>query len=110
MTPLPSNLDPHEVERALNKMFPPEWLRDTPKRVKYVQRERKVDPVILFWILVLGFGVGVQRSIASLRRAYVKASSEKIVPSAFYDRFTEGLYNFLKECLGHGIADLVNAV
>jgi IS4 transposase len=55
---------------------------------------------------VLSFGAGVQRSLTSLRRAYEKESSDKIAPSAFYDRFTEGLYGFLKECLTHGIADL----
>lgn len=103
---LPGNLDPHMLEKTLIKMFSPEWLRDTAKRVKYVQRQRKVDPFILFWILVLGFGAGVQRSLAALRRAYEKESSEKIVASAFYDRFTERLYNFLKECLAHGVADL----
>jgi hypothetical protein len=103
---LPGNLDPHILEKTLYKMFTPEWLRDTAKRVKYVQRERKVDPFILFWVLVLSFGAGELRTLASLRRSYVERSSEKIVASAFYDRFTEGLYNFLKECLAHGIADL----
>ena len=70
MAPLPGNLDPQLVEKTLCKMFTPEWLRDTAKRVGYVQRQRKVDPFILFWVLVLGFGAGVQRSLASLRRAY----------------------------------------
>jgi hypothetical protein len=88
---LPENLDPQLVEKTLIKMFAPEWLRDTAKRVKYVQRERKVDPFILFWVLVLSFGAGVQRSLASLRRAYEKESSETIVSSAFYDRFSEGV-------------------
>ena len=106
MASLPGNLDPHILEKTLYKMFTPEWLRDTAKRVKYVQRERKVDPFILFWVLVLSFGAGELRTLASLRRSYVERSSEKIVASAFYDRFTEGLYNFLKECLAHGIADL----
>ena len=106
MAPLPGNLDPQLVEKTLYKMFSPEWLRDTAKRVKYVQRQRKVDPFILFWVLVLGFGAGVQRTLASLRRAYEKESSEELVASAFYNRFTEGLYKFLKECLAHGVADL----
>jgi IS4 transposase len=57
---------------------------------------------------VLGFGAGVQRSLAALRRAYEKESSEKIVASAFYDRFTERLYKFLTECLAHGVADLAS--
>ena len=108
LAPLPGNLDPHMVEKTLYKMFAPEWLRDTAKRVGYVQRRRKVDPFILFWVLVLGFGAGVQRSLASLRRAYEEESSETIVASAFYNRFTEGLYRFLKECLVHGVADLAS--
>lgn len=108
MASLPGNFDPHMLEKTLIRMFSPEWLRDTAKRVKYVQRQRKVDPFILFWILVLGFGAGVQRSLAALRRTYEKESSEKIVASAFYDRFTEGLYKFLTECLAHGVADLAS--
>jgi IS4 transposase len=105
---MPGNLDPREVEKMLNKMFAPEWLREAATRVKYVQRQRKVDPVILFWILVLGFGTGVQRTIASLRRAYKTASAESIVESAFYGRFSTGLLAFLKECIAHGVADLAS--
>jgi hypothetical protein len=44
LAPLPGNLDPQVVKKTLISMFNPEWLRDTAKRVKYVQRERKVDP------------------------------------------------------------------
>ena len=77
-------------------------------RCGYVKRNRKIDPAVMFWILVLGFGAGVQRTIATLRRAYETASAESIVPSAFYDRFSKGLIDFLKECLAHGVADLIS--
>jgi IS4 transposase len=107
---LPGNIDPREVEKTLNKMFSPEWLRETAARVGYVQRERKIDPATLFWVLVLGFGVGAQRTLASLRRAYETAAAETLVPSAFYYRFNGGLVDFLKECLTHGIADLASCV
>ena len=50
----------------------------------------------------------MQRTIATLRRAYETASAESIVPSAFYDRFSKGLIDFLKECLAHGVADLIS--
>lgn len=96
MAILPSNIDPREIEKTLNKMFSPQWLRETAAKVGYVQRERKIDPVTLFWVLVLGFGVGAQRTIASLRRAYETAAAETLVPSAFYYRFNGGLVNFLK--------------
>ena len=106
MAPIPKNIKPHEIENVLNKMFSPEWLRDTATKVGFIQRNRKIDPVTFFWVVVLGFGVGMQRTLASLRRAYETASAETLVPSSFYDRFSNGLVAFLKECLAHGIAEL----
>lgn len=100
-----SNKSITPIEVMLNKMFSPEWLNLTAENVGLTKRHRKIDPVALFWVLVLGFGVGVQRTLASLRRAYEKASAKSIVPSAFYDRFTPQLVAFLRECLAHGIAD-----
>ena len=96
------------IETMLNTMFSPEWLRDTAVRVGLIKRNRKIDPVALFWVLVLGFGVGVQRTLASLRRAYETISAKSIVPSAFYDRFSPQLVAFLKECVSHGIAELAS--
>lgn len=89
-------------------MFSPEWLRDTASKVGFIKRNRKIDPVTFFWVVVLGFGVGMQRTLASLRRAYETASAETLVPSSFYDRFNKGLITFLKECLAHGIVELVS--
>ncbi|MDD3655087.1 MAG: IS4 family transposase [Desulfotomaculaceae bacterium] len=108
MAPIPRNINPYEIENVLNEMFSPEWLRDTAAKVGYVQRNRKIDPVTFFWVVVLGFGVGMQRTLASLRRAYETASAETLVPSSFYGRFNNRLIVFLKECLAHGIADLVS--
>lgn len=108
MVPIPGKINPYEIENVLNKMFSPEWLRDTAAKAGYVQRNRKIDPVTFFWVVVLGFGVGVQRTLASLRRAYETASAETLVPSSFYDRFNNGLIAFLKECLAHGIANLAS--
>jgi IS4 transposase len=98
----------HELENVLNKMFSPDWLRDTATRVGFIKRSRKIDPVAFFWVVVLGFGAGVQRTLADLRRAYKAQSAETIVPSSFYDRFSQGLVEFLRECLHHGIAELCN--
>ena len=108
MALLPKNIKPYEIENVLNKMFTPEWIRDTAAKVGFVQRNRKIDPVTFFWVVVLGFGVGMQRTLASLIRAYETASAESLVPSSFYDRFNNGLVAFLKECLTHGIADLTS--
>ena len=77
--------------KMLNEMFSPEWLEATAHDVGLIKRNRKIDPVTLFWVLVLGFGVGFQRTLALLRRAYQTASAKKLAPSAFYDRFTPEL-------------------
>ncbi|AFV12163.1 putative transposase [Thermacetogenium phaeum DSM 12270] len=49
MIPLPGKSEPYEIEKVMNKMFPPEWLRATAAKVGCVKRNRKIDPVILFW-------------------------------------------------------------
>jgi hypothetical protein len=66
-----------------------------------------MDPVTFFWVLVLGFGVGVQRSLASLRRAYETVAGDTLVPSAFDDRFHPKLLAFLRACLSRGLEELV---
>ena len=101
--------NPRAIEEMLHEMFSPDWLRETASRVGFIKRNRKIDPVALFWVLVLGFGVGVERTLASLRRAYETASAKSIVPSSFYDRFSPQLVAFLKECLTHGISQMAKS-
>lgn len=60
------------------------------------KRRRKVDPVALFWTIVLGFGTGRQRSLAGLRRSFQKSTGARLVPSSFYDRFTPELARFFR--------------
>jgi hypothetical protein len=61
---------PRVIEEELNRLFSPEWLRKTARETGFVKRERKIDPVLMFWALVLGFSVQLQRTLASLRRTY----------------------------------------
>jgi hypothetical protein len=49
--------NPQVVEEELARMFSPEWLRKTARETGLVKRERKVDPVVMFWVLTLSFGV-----------------------------------------------------
>ncbi|MGH9750819.1 MAG: hypothetical protein ACRD6R_12955 [Candidatus Polarisedimenticolia bacterium] len=35
-----------------------------------VRRRRKLDPMEMFWTVVLGFGAGRVRALAGMRRAY----------------------------------------
>jgi len=63
---------PSILEDSLCNMFPEEWLRQTAKETGLIVRERKIDPVIIFWVLTLSFGVRLQRTLASLKREYEK--------------------------------------
>ena len=94
------------AEKTLRAMFPEEWLREAAKETGLIKRERKIDPVIMFWVLTLGFGVRLQRSLASLKRQYEKDSAETISDSSWYYRFTPEMVRFLHLCVIHGIEEL----
>jgi len=102
MSPLP----PPTLEDSLREMFPEEWLRQTAKETGLIVRERKIDPVIIFWVLTLGFGVRLQRTLASLKRDYEKESNKTLSDSSWYYRFTPELVEFLHQCVIHGIEEL----
>lgn len=99
--------DREKVAKNLTDLFPKEWITATASETNFIKRQRKVDPVVFFWSLVLSFGVGLQRTLADLRRAYETQAGHLIVPSAFYDRFTPELVSFLKRCVERGIESLV---
>ncbi|MFO8108930.1 MAG: IS4 family transposase [Thermoplasmata archaeon] len=94
------------VEETLCKMFSQEWLRKTAEETNLVKRERKIDPVIMFWVLTLSFGVRLQRNLASLKRSYEREGNTTISYSSWYERFTPELVDFLHTCVIHGIEHL----
>ena len=63
------------------------------------KREPEIDLALMFWSLVLGFGVQLLRTLASLRRLYDEEGEVHIICSSFYDRFTPELVRFLHECV-----------
>jgi len=94
------------LEDSLREMFPEEWLRQTAKETGLIVRERKIDPVIIFWVLTLSFGVRLQRTLASLKREYETESRKTISDSSWYYRFTPELVEFLHQCVIHGMEEL----
>ncbi|AKB51790.1 Mobile element protein [Methanosarcina barkeri str. Wiesmoor] len=102
MSPCP----PPTLEDSLREMFPEEWLRQTAKETGLIVRERKIDPVIIFWVLTLSFGVRLQRTLASLKREYETESQKTISDSSWYYRFTPELVEFLHQCVIHGMEEL----
>lgn len=107
MVPTRRDVAPDEVEQLLTDLFPAAWLRETAREVGFVRRIRKIDPVAFFWVLVLGFGTGAQRTLAGLRRGYESVTAKTLVPSAFYDRFTPACVAFLRACFTRGLDALV---
>jgi putative transposase len=97
---------PRIIEEELNRIFSTEWLRETAKETGFVKRDRKIDPALMFWSLTLGFGVQLQRTLASLRRLYEEKGEIHISRSSFYDRFTPELVNFLHACVIHGLENI----
>jgi IS4 transposase len=78
------------------KMFPPSLLERLARQSGAVVRKRKVAPNALLWTVVLGFGLGRERTIAGLRRSYEKATGQTIEESSFYKRFSEGFARMLR--------------
>jgi len=73
------------------------------------KRRRKVNPVALFWTIVLGFGTGRQRTLAGLRRSFQKCTGARLVPSSFYDRFTPELARFFRLVVGELLSGIETA-
>lgn len=88
-----------EVRRVLSSVISPTWLEETAGEEGFIQRSRKVNAAAFFWTLVLGFGAGAEKSLASLRRCYGLHTGIRLVPSAFYDRFTPALAQWLQRVL-----------
>ena len=95
--------DPQIIEKDLCAIFSPEWLRDMARQTGLVKRERKIDPSIMFWVLVFGFGVRLQHTLASLKRSYEKESDKSLSDGSWYERFTPELVVFLKVCVSHAM-------
>jgi putative transposase len=97
------------TEEELNRLFSPEFLQKTAKETGFIQRERKINPVLMFWSLTLGFGVQLQRTLASLRRIYEEEGEVHISRSSFYDRFTPELVKFIHVCVLHGLENITQS-
>ena len=95
------------IRETLRQLFPTAFLVALARSSGAVQRLRQVDPAALFWTVVLGFGVGRQRTLASLRRAYEKTTGRSIEESSFYDRFNRGFAAMLKSAVDRAMVDLV---
>ncbi len=91
--------------QTLRKLFPAWQLREWAREQGAVERLRKVDPAALFWSVVLGFGSGRKRTLAGLRRAYEKATRQRIEESSFYGHFNAGFVRRLRTAMERALQE-----
>jgi hypothetical protein len=89
-----NSVDP--TVKTLVEMFPEDFLRNTARETGVVERERKIDIVILFWVTTLGFGVHFLSTIRGLKQKYEEKAKATLSISSFYDRFTLEMVDFLR--------------
>jgi DDE family transposase len=94
------------IRSALTSLIPPRRIRRLARELGALRRRRKVDVVALVYSLALGFASGSHRTIAGLRRAYERATSSYLAPSAFYDRLSTGLAHVLRELFNEALSKL----
>lgn len=87
-------------------MFPAALLQRLAVETGAVRRRRVVDPVKLFWVVVLTLSSGRSRSFADLRRSYQRVTGVRLSASSFYNRFTPAFTRFLHEVLTVGLEKL----
>jgi len=94
------------LRTALSRMFPKALLQRLARETGAVRRRRKVDPVKLFWVVVLSLGSGGERTFADLRRSYERVTGEQLSASSFYNRFTPAFTGFLRAVFAQGLEKL----
>jgi len=80
----------HNLERysraELTRMFESKWIREKAREVGLIERERKIDPVIMFWTLAIGYGSQLYRTLTELKREYEVRGNVSISDSGWHDR------------------------
>lgn len=98
-TPASKHLDPDDIPRSLESLFPRERVERIARESGFTKRQRKIKPYLFFWSLVLGFGVRLQRTLESLRRGYIDMAGVDLCQSAWHDRFSTESVKFLRACV-----------
>lgn len=98
-----------ELRRRLKKLLPDKLIRATAAATGWVKRFRKIRPEAFVWTLILGFAGHTERSIATLRREFEKATGVDLVASSFYDRFTAPLVLCLSQLVAAALDQVMSS-
>jgi len=91
-----ARFDDSHITNLLAMMLPDGLIEKLAENTGAVQRERKIDIVMLVWTLVLGFDAGTKRSLASLRRKFQQFSGLSIARSSFHDRLSQPMAELME--------------
>lgn len=83
------------LRTTLSRTFPSALLKRLAETTGAFRRRRRVDPVKLFWVVILTLAYGRSRSFADLRRSYEQVTGVRLSASSFYCRFTPAFAQFL---------------
>jgi putative transposase len=95
-----------DLRETLVKIFPRRRITELAREAGAFCRRRKVDIADFFWLLVLGFGTGRERTLAGLRRSFEKATGLTLEESSFYKRFNKGLRDLMRMAASEAFASL----
>ena len=94
------------LRTALSRLFPAALVERLALETGAVRRRRRVDPVKLFWVVILTLGYGRPRSFVDLRRSYERVTGVRLSASSFYNRFTPAFTLLLHALLSVGLEKL----
>jgi IS4 transposase len=91
---------------TLSSWFPSARIRKLAVEEGVVRRKRRVDPVALFWVVVLSVSPSGGRRLAELHRSYEKVTGCRLARSSFYQRFTPAFARLLKRVMTQAMETL----
>jgi putative transposase len=94
-----------KIENELTATFSSDWIETTAKETGMVKRKRKINPVFLFWVIILGFNQGKKRTLVGIKRCYEKENGIDLSDSSWYARFNSQFACFLKKCVVYYIQE-----
>lgn len=87
------------LRQTLSSWFPSARIWQLAVEEGVVRRQRRVDPVALFWVVVLAVSPSGGRTLAELHRSYEKTTGCRLARSSFYQRFTPAFARLLKRAM-----------
>lgn len=93
-----------DLSSAFQELLSATEIRERAKACGAFVRLRKIDPFQFVLSLVFGFGLGPERTLAGLRRAFLTISGAGLAPSAFYSRFSAELVNLMADLAAKVVA------